>query len=56
MKFDLQRTGSDAVVVAGGRLTYSNAAALRVVFPWTAPVSLADRKTTFGCGDRLGRT
>lgn len=32
----------------------ANAAALRAVFPWTGPVSLADRPTTFGCGDRLG--
>lgn len=32
-----------------------NIAALRHTFPWTAPVSLAEHKTTFGCGDRLGR-
>ncbi len=37
------------------RLTANNAAALRRLFPWTAPVSLHDRRTTFGCGDRLGR-
>ena len=36
-------------------LTADNAAALRAAFPWTAPVSLHDRRTTFGCGDRLGR-
>jgi hypothetical protein len=36
-------------------LTGDNAAALREAFPWTAPVSLADRQTTLGCGDRLGR-
>ena len=36
-------------------LTAENAAALRAAFPWTAAVSLADRKTTIGCGDRLGR-
>lgn len=36
-------------------LTAANAEALRRAFPWTAPVSLADRRTTFGCGDRLGR-
>ncbi len=36
-------------------LTAANAAALRREFTWTAPISLADRKTTFGCGDRLGR-
>jgi hypothetical protein len=36
-------------------LSPENAAALRAALPWTAPVSLADRPTTFGCGDRLGR-
>jgi hypothetical protein len=36
-------------------LTPENADALRRTFPWTAPRSLADRRTTFGCGDRLGR-
>jgi len=35
--------------------TDGNAAALRSAFSWTAPVSLANRPTTFGCGDRLGR-
>ncbi len=36
-------------------LTAENANALRQTFPWTAPRSLADRRTTFGCGDRLGQ-
>jgi hypothetical protein len=36
-------------------LTHENAAALRRLLPWTAPVSLRDRRTTIGCGDRLGR-
>lgn len=36
-------------------MTAANAAALRRTFPWTAPISLAGRRTTFGCGDRLGR-
>ncbi len=35
-------------------LSSGNAAALRRHFPWTAPVSLLDRRTTIGCGDRLG--
>ena len=35
--------------------THENAAALRQLLPWTAPVSLRDRRTTIGCGDRLGR-
>ncbi len=36
-------------------LTHENAVALRTLLPWTAPVSLRNRKTTIGCGDRLGR-
>lgn len=45
---------------AGGRslleadLSTENAAALHELFPFTAPVSLRDRTTTIGCGDRLG--
>jgi tagaturonate epimerase len=35
-------------------LTVENAAALHELFPFTAPVSLRDRTTTIGCGDRLG--
>lgn len=31
-----------------------NAEHLHEVFPFTAPVSLRDKKTTIGCGDRLG--
>ncbi len=34
--------------------SHANALALRAHLPWTAPVSLRDRQTTFGCGDRLG--
>ncbi|HTO23592.1 MAG TPA: tagaturonate epimerase family protein [Spirochaetia bacterium] len=35
-------------------LSVENAAALHELFPFTAPVSLRDRTTTIGCGDRLG--
>ncbi|NOY81377.1 MAG: hypothetical protein GXP31_10285 [Kiritimatiellaeota bacterium] len=35
-------------------LSPATAAVLRRLFPWTAPVSLRRRRTTFGCGDRLG--
>ena len=35
-------------------LSTGNAAALHELFPYTAPVSLRDRTTTIGCGDRLG--
>ena len=35
-------------------LNYNNAEVLQNYFPFTSPVSLRDKKTTFGCGDRLG--
>ncbi len=35
-------------------LSAANSEALRKFFPWTAPISLRERKTTVGCGDRLG--
>ena len=35
-------------------LTPENAQALRRHLSWTAPISLRDRRTTIGCGDRLG--
>ena len=35
--------------------TPENARALHRLFPWTAPVSLRERTTTIGMGDRLGR-
>jgi hypothetical protein len=34
--------------------TPENADTLHKVFPFTAPLSLRDKKTTMGCGDRLG--
>ena len=43
----------NAVALKGG-LTEANAAALRKYFPWTAPKSLRNVRTTVGCGDRLG--
>lgn len=36
-------------------MTYENYIVLKDIFPFIAPVSLRERKTTFGCGDRLGR-
>lgn len=56
----LPALGCQPISIAGlsvglGALSPENAALLRTLFPWTAPVSLADRPTTFGCGDRLGR-
>jgi hypothetical protein len=35
-------------------LDVTNAAALKQHFPWTAPSSLRNVRTTVGCGDRLG--
>jgi hypothetical protein len=35
-------------------LSTENARALHALFPFTAPVSLRQRTTTIGCGDRLG--
>jgi len=35
-------------------LSAKNAAAIRQLFPWCAPQSLRSRRTTVGCGDRLG--
>ncbi|MCF7945111.1 MAG: tagaturonate epimerase family protein, partial [Spirochaetia bacterium] len=35
-------------------VSWENAVILHTLFPYTKPVSLRDKKTTFGCGDRLG--
>ena len=45
---------SDGGAALIGDLSGANAAALRRHFPWTAPVSLRNRRSTIGCGDRLG--
>ncbi len=52
--FNGNQIGSDGTVAKLAPLNADNAAALRQIFPWTAPISLRDRKTTIGCGDRLG--
>ena len=51
----LDETAGGGLITRSGPLSHVNAALLRRVLPWTAPVSLRDRRTTFGCGDRLGR-
>jgi hypothetical protein len=33
---------------------YENSLILKKLFPFTSPISLRNKKTTFGCGDRLG--
>ena len=46
------RTGGVSILRAD--LSPQNAQRLHQGFPFTAPVSLRDRTTTIGCGDRLG--
>jgi len=36
-------------------LSPENAVILKKLFPFTSPISLRDKKTTIGCGDRLGK-
>ena len=45
---------SDGGLLICGALDAANAAALRQHFPWCAPKSLRQVRTTIGCGDRLG--
>ncbi len=48
-------TGRDGLCCRLAPLNHPNAVAVRRLLPWTAPISLRDRRTTIGCGDRLGR-
>ncbi len=50
---DLLKT--DSIFAKKAPLSSENASQLRKLFPWTAPVSLKKKKTSIGCGDRLGR-
>ncbi|MCP3967774.1 MAG: hypothetical protein GY750_00435 [Lentisphaerae bacterium] len=52
-EFEGEQIG-DAAIARKCPLSEHNAKVLRKHFPWTAPISLRDRKTTVGCGDRLG--
>lgn len=45
---------SGGLSVALAPLSHANARELHRILPWTAPVSLRDRNTTIGMGDRLG--
>lgn len=49
-----EQIGGDGIFARKCPLNNNNAKVLRKYFPWTAPVSLRQRKTTIGCGDRLG--
>ena len=40
--------------VQEAEINYEHSLKLQRLFPFTAPISLRDKKTTFGCGDRLG--
>ncbi|TFG09228.1 MAG: hypothetical protein EU539_00215 [Promethearchaeota archaeon] len=35
-------------------MNYKNSLILKKIFPFTAPISLREKRTSFGCGDRLG--
>lgn len=53
-EFSGEQIGDNDTIARKCPLNAHNAAVLRKLFPWTAPISLRDRKTTIGCGDRLG--
>ena len=53
-EFSGEQIGDCDTIARKCPLDEHNAKVLRKLFPWTAPVSLRDRKTTIGCGDRLG--
>ena len=52
--FDGEVVSGNGIYAKKAMLTEKNAAALRKVFPWTAPVPVLNKKCSFGCGDRLG--
>jgi tagaturonate epimerase len=53
-EFSGEQIGDCDTITRKCPLDEHNAKILRKLFPWTAPVSLRGRKTTIGCGDRLG--
>ncbi len=52
--FSGEQIGEEGIIARKCPLNAHNADMLRKLFPWSAPISLRDRKTTVGCGDRLG--
>ena len=52
--FDGECVSGNGLFCKKAPLSEQNAAALRKVFPWTAPVPVLNKKCSFGCGDRLG--
>lgn len=53
-EFTGEQIGGGGVFARKCPLNERNARVIRQIFPWTAPVSLRKKKTTIGCGDRLG--
>lgn len=53
-KFSGELVGDAGIFAKKCQLNEHNAQMLKELFPWTAPISLRNRKTTIGCGDRLG--
>ncbi len=53
-RFTGEQIGDSGIHARLCPLDATNAAVLRELFPWAAPVSLKKCKTTIGCGDRLG--
>lgn len=53
-KFDGEQIGDNGIFAKKCGLNEANAEVIRGLFPWTNPVSLRKKKTTIGCGDRLG--
>lgn len=53
-EFSGEQIGGDSIFARKCPLNSNNARVLRQYFPWTAPVSLRQHRTTIGCGDRLG--
>lgn len=53
-KFAGEQIGDTGVFARKCPLNQANAQVIRELFPWTAPISLRNRTTTIGCGDRLG--
>ncbi len=53
-EFSGEQIGDTGIYARKCPLNHHNAEILRKYFPWTAPVSVRNRVTTIGCGDRLG--
>ncbi len=53
-EFNSQIRNIDEVYIQIVEINFENSQILKKIFPFTAPISLRDKKTTFGCGDRLG--